>query len=49
MHSFMSLMMFVRQANLEALCCGSNQYSSLNFHDPDNIITDVFPAGFHRS
>jgi hypothetical protein len=42
-------MMYVRQANLDALCGGSNQYSSLNFHNPDNIITGVLPAGLHRS
>ena len=38
-------MMYVRHANLKILRCGSNRYSSLNFHDPDNIITDVYPAG----
>ena len=45
MDSFVSLMMLVRQANRNALGFGSNRYSTLNFRDPDNIITDVLTAG----
>ena len=49
MGSFVSLIMIVRQVNPDACGRGSNWHGSLKFRDPDNIITDVLPAGLQPS